>query len=432
MSRLHRLTIIAIAVAAPLPAFAGAYVFSSESTPHRITHPKGFTGAGGVVTNTVCIATTTNTPASMDVPLRNAIDHWNQLVHGSANVRLGADNAIPGGQIDWESTMMHEMGHCIGIAHPNLASESGLSGSDTNYTKTSNGVDDAYNLGIGADNVRGSGDDARGDDENFHWYRKGVNNPFRLVPPIQASTYTRALADLPAGQTFAANGDRALGTLLGFPNTEAILQQGQGSDEDQRTLTADDVATLMLARTGLDGVPGTSDDYTVALVFGGVADNCDITAIIDPAYSALAVCEVGGSNINSNHIAITSATMRFGGANSWYFSTTRVPAPVADVANVAAGGTPTTVNGGAISLIANDTHPAAAPLVMHTSAVPGPEHGTVTLLANGSFTYTHNGDTAVVDSFAYRVCVATDLNACSIGRVTINIANDLIFKNGFQ
>ena len=48
-----------------------------------------------------------------------------------------------------------------------------------------------------------------------------------------------------------------------------VAAGGTASDEAQRTLGHDDVATLRLGMAGLDEVAGTSDDYTLTLTFCG-------------------------------------------------------------------------------------------------------------------------------------------------------------------
>ena len=92
--------------------------------------------------------------------------------------------------------------------------------------------------------MRGSSDDVRGDDANLHWFRMANNNPFTLATTVDSTTYARDISALPGSDLFAVNGDRTVAALLGFANTEAVMQQGQYSDEAQRELTHDDVATL--------------------------------------------------------------------------------------------------------------------------------------------------------------------------------------------
>src|SRR5207244_2927754 len=123
----------------------------------------------------------------------------NGLTPTSPNLVFGS---IPAGDFDWESAALHEMGHCIGLNHPNLATESGLTDPDRNYTKTTKGANAAYDLKDGADNVIGSSDDVRGDDVNVHWFRVSNNNPFTIAATVDSTTYSRNVASLPVGDLF--------------------------------------------------------------------------------------------------------------------------------------------------------------------------------------------------------------------------------------
>jgi hypothetical protein len=319
-------------------AHAGSYIFAGEANGvDVVTHPKGYVGTGGEITVTVGIATTTDPTfqTQMEIPMRNAIKVWNEQQVTTGNLGFGSDNDIPSNAIDYESTLLHEMGHCIGLGHVNLASESGLTGADQNYTKTTDGIDNVFNLGIGPDNVRGSHDDIRGDDENLHWFNIGVNNPFTIASPVDASTYSRNLTDLPGSETFSTNGDRTVATLPKYnvTDTEAVMQQGTSNDEAQRMLTADGVATLQLGMSGLDMVAGTSDDYTINFQYIGVDDSADILVHIEG--TSFAFCSTGGAFISGGtgtHVRITSAEIFMGTSFNWHFnqtpSTSSVAGPV--------------------------------------------------------------------------------------------------------
>jgi hypothetical protein len=236
------LAVLLTVVATAPQVRAGAFIFASEANGvDVVTHPTGYTGSGGTLAVTVCIDPTSANAAQMVVPVQNAVSTWNALAPTSPNLISGAANTIPSGQTDFESVALHEMGHCIGLAHVNLASESGLTDPDRNYTKSTNGVDDVFNVNTGSDGVRGSSDDVRGDDVNLHWFRRLDNNPFLVGGTIDATTYARSSAALPLGHTFAANADRSVAVLHGAANTESVMQQGTYSDEDQRALAADDV-----------------------------------------------------------------------------------------------------------------------------------------------------------------------------------------------
>lgn len=147
------------------------------------------------------------------------------------------------------------------------------------------------------------------------------NNPFVLTEPVDASTYSRDLSNLPVADTFAPNADRTVAADLGFPGTEAVMQQGAFRDEDQRQLATDDIATLRLGMTGLDRTTGTSDDYRPVLVFDGVGDDCDIT--VQLTATSFAFCSIGAVPINGNsdHVRVNNAPIQLGSYSSfnWHF-----------------------------------------------------------------------------------------------------------------
>ena len=76
------------------------------------------------------------------------------------------------------------------------------------------------------------------------------------------------------------------------------------------------------------------------------------------------------------------------------------PVAVAESMSVSEGGTATTLTGGASSLLANDTD--AENETLSAVLVTGPAHGTLTLNADGTFSYTHNGGETTTDSFTYK------------------------------
>lgn len=290
-----------------------------------VTHPIGYSGSGGTLTIEVGIDPVSPHAADMEIPVQNIVHTWNLQQASSGNLKLNSNNNIPSGHLDFESVALHELGHALGLAHPNLASESGLSGNDTNYTKTTDGVDDAFNTAAGADGIIGSVDDVRGDDGNLFWFRLFNNNPFTLDPTVDASTYSRDLADLPAGDLFAANPDRAVATLLGLgtQTTESVMQQGTYYDEAQRDLGHDDVAGIRFAEAGRDETAGNSDDYILQLVYAGLDASADIVIAFDNEQSSFAVTysEAGQvGNFRSSHYVVSSADIYFNTGFNWFFN----------------------------------------------------------------------------------------------------------------
>ena len=300
---------------------SGAFIFAGTANGvDLVTHPQGYTGAGGTLTITVGIDPTSPNASTMVTPVQNIVNAVNNLVPTTGNLVTGGSNNVPTNFFDFESVALHEVIHSLGIAHPNAASESGLSGSNQNYTKATTGVNAVFDLNAGGDGVIGSSDDVRGDDINLHWFRRSNNNPFTIGGTVDSTTYSRDTANLPGGHSFAANADRSVSALLGVPNTEAVMQQGTGSDEAQRTLTHDDVATLRYAMAGLDALAGTSDDYTLTLSYAGLTTSANIVAKFDNTQTGFAVSQSSGVFITGTHARITTTAVFFNNNFNWFFN----------------------------------------------------------------------------------------------------------------
>ncbi len=410
--------LLATSLGSPWAAHGGAFVFSGEANGiDVVTHPTPYTGTGGVVTVGVCIDPTSPNAAAMEVSVQNIVALYNQLQATTGNVQVGAGSGVPPGSPDFESVALHEVGHCIGMAHPNLASESGLGDPQANGTKSTDGANNVFNVNPGPDGIFGSSDDVRGDDVNLHWYNTATNNPFTIATPVDSTTYARDLASLPAGHSFAANGDRSLSTALGLPLTEAVMQQGTFAGEAQRTLTHDDVATLSYGMSGIDELAGTGDDYTLQLAYQGLTTGCDVVLDFDNSQTGFAVCQTGGVFLGGGHVRITSANVFFNTGFNWFFNQVPFnnPPVAANDSYTTPQGTPLVI--AAPGVLGNDSDPDADPL----TAVPvgGAGNGTAVLNADGSFTYTPNAGFFGTDSFTY---MANDGQANSnVATVTISV-----------
>ncbi len=310
--------LLCIALLTPLNfAFSFAYIFANESNGvDLVTHPSGYNGSGGTLTITVGIDPISPNAADMVISTQNVISVFNNMASTTPNISFGS---IPS-QVDFESVLLHEMGHSLGLAHCNLATESGLSGSNQDYTKTTDGANDTFDLNPGLDGVIGSADDVRGDDENLNYFKISDNNPFTITSTVDQTTYSRDLLDLPSGN-FSANGERDVSVLLGFNSTEAVMQQGSIVGEVQRTLAADDVAGLKYGEAGVDEIAGTTDDYTLVLNYVGLTDVADIVIAFDDTQTGFAVSQSGADLINANHAAITSSRIYFNTGYNWFFNT---------------------------------------------------------------------------------------------------------------
>jgi hypothetical protein len=71
-------------------------------------------------------------------------------------------------------------------------------------------------------------------------------------------------------------------------------------------------------------------------------------------------------------------------------------------------------------LLANDADEDGDPLTVQTTPVSGPSNGSVSLAADGSFTYTPNGGFTGTDSFTYRVDDGTGLSSDAVVTVTVS------------
>ena len=333
----------------PALATAGAYSFAGPTYGNElILHPSNYNGNGAPLSVKVCITPGSPHAAAMEIPVQNNIHAYNSMQPTTNNISINSANNIPAGQLDFESVALHEIGHCLGMAHVNLASESMLPDQeDWEYTKRTDGGN-GFDLNDGADNIKGSGDDIRGDDINLHWFHKFTNNPFTIDTIVDSTTYSRNLTDLPGTDSYATNGSRDISASFGTPNTEAVMQQGTYFDEAQRTLGHDDVATLLLAASGMDEIAGNGDDYTINLTYGGILSHpsCDINIAFDNGQTGLAHCAVsGGPIMGTDHWRIVAADIFFSDASyTWFFNSDSDGDGVDDVTERANGTDPNLVD----------------------------------------------------------------------------------------
>ena len=175
-------------------ARAGAYIVADESNLDVRSHARNFSGPGGELEPIrVCIDVSANPAlaAQAEPAVKNVIATFNRFRSLARNTYAsGAGADVPAGAYDFESTLLHEMLHAHGVAHPNHADESGLAGDAYYGTKSGDGPNNVWNQNAGTDGVHGSADDVRGDDVNLHWYVRGANDP---VGPMKSIAKRLAL-----------------------------------------------------------------------------------------------------------------------------------------------------------------------------------------------------------------------------------------------
>lgn len=283
----------AVALAFVAPAHAGKFL---TETNGRVTHPFGYTGTGGDRIIDVCLDPTAMPIAGDPTQAtENVLAEFNRLQGSIGNVVNAAGAGVPGGSLDYESFLMHELGHCMGLDHhvmgPSEVSCTVGSTCVNNphlfFSNTDRGGNNVYDADDGADNARGTSDDARGDDTNMVYFRIGSNNPFVDAPIADRTTYTQS-PTYPGADTAPEMVSNFSPCVQGTATSNTGLANGQPATTDimvpilctanvVRDLSPNDRTMFRIARAGRDGTVGTSDDYTTTLNFLGTDQTgCDI------------------------------------------------------------------------------------------------------------------------------------------------------------
>ncbi|WP_099733280.1 midcut-by-XrtH protein [Delftia sp. 60] len=166
-------------------------------------------------------------------------------------------------------------------------------------------------------------------------------------------------------------------------------------------------------------------------------DSLTVSGITQGTHGSVVVDAVTGNPVytpNANFTGSDSFTYTIGdgrgGSATASVSVTVAAAPsgnqppvsVSDAIVVAEGAVATVLASGATSVLANDTDPDGNPLV--AVLVTGPAHGTLTLNANGTFSYTHNGSETTSDSFTYRASDGQAMGNIVTVSITVTPVND--------
>ena len=195
--------------------------------------------------------------------------------------------------------------------------------------------------------------------------------------------------------------------------------------DDAATVTEDDPATaidVLGNDTDVDGGPIAIDSATqpahgaVAITGGGTGltyqpapDYCNTPPGTSPDTFTYTLAP-GGSTATVS-VAVTCVN--------------DPPNAVDDSATVIRGGTVTVLDSGSTSVLTNDTDIDSTLLTVTTTPLDGPFHGSLTLNADGTFSYTNDGLVNTVDSFVYQVCDDGVPVGCSSATVIIRVRTPL-------
>lgn len=236
--------------------------------------------------------------------------------------------------------------------------------------------------------------------------------------------------------------------LLFSATTQVRVAGGFASDKDAvvgpepgSSVTAHEIVLYVAGVNGKhDGDDDDDDDDDVALAGDDDDDDDD-----GPSQRPFAV-DIGDDNTVNASFYAPNGTLSVGketvatGAflardvlienraeialDSYFFN--RPPVAVDDAATVDEGGTVSVLDGGETSLLANDSDPNLDNLSVSPTPVSGPDHGTVVLNGDGTFSYTHDGSETTSDAFGYEVCDDGSPVECATATVsiTVNPVND--------
>lgn len=349
---------VALAVAlAYASAHGGTFTQFGGRPTDQVVYPGGYNGTGGELGINVCLDPAqlpAGGGAQAEQAIRNVIAEFNRMQGTAGNV---SSNPSPGD--DFEGVLLHEVGHCVGMGHTVFGpSEVGSGSASLYFPNATTGADASRNTDAGADGIRGTRDDVRGDDINLNWFQIGVNDPWApLAATIDRVTFSQDLADLPAGYNFvevassftpcSSTADSSL--LFGEAATQNTMFPVICGNNLLRRLAPDDVALLRVARSGLDGVQGSADDFTTALAYAGQTSSCDIVIKFNES-TGYANCSVSAS-VSGSRVSITTGTINMNSNVDWHFNqgdtTGDAVGPTVSASSPASGST-TSLGGGNI------------------------------------------------------------------------------------
>jgi hypothetical protein len=249
----------------------------------------------------------------------------------------------------------------------------------------------------------------------------------------------------PEGSTLSFNvvANPTSGTLSGTaPNLSYLPNPGFSGSDSLSFTTSDGQLTSAPALVSITVLPGnraptaspaslsTPEDTTLSITLAGTdpdGNTLSFSITTPPAFGTLSGTApnlIYRPNTNYNGADSIRFTVSDGSLVSAPATVSITVTPVIDPVTttsdflmVLRAGTGTTLHSGGTSVMANDSlGDAVNPVVSLRSA---PAHGSLTLAANGTFTYRHHGGTAPEDSFRYAITSSLGVSAETTVRIGI-------------
>ena len=321
--------------------------------------------------------------------------------------------------------------------------DAGYNGEDTFTYKANDGTDDsaAATVTIDVNAVPVATDDSYTVDEDGALTKDAAGGVLANDTDADSDTLTVTVVDQVSHGTLAlnANGSFTYTPDANYHGTDTFTYKANDGTDDS------ELATVTITVNSVNDVPVSADDsydievggtLTVAAEAGVLANDTDadeesLTAVVvtQPAHGTLALDSDGSFTYTPDAGYYGDDTFTYkandGTADSPSATVTinvnAVPVVVDDSYSVDEDGTLTkdATNG----VLANDSDDDGETLTV--AVVTQPSHGTVTLNANGSFTYTPNADYHGTDTFTYKANDGTHDSDEATVTVTVNSIEDV-------
>lgn len=259
-------------------------------------------------------------------------------------------------------------------------------------------------------------------------YAGGTGNDLTLTAPINAAP----MVTTSGGGAAFVEGANVVSTPVAVDGGITL------SDADNATLASATVAILGNFQSGQDLLGFTSNSATMGNISASYNSATGVLTLTSAGPTATptqwqealrAVTYSNSSEAPNTSIRTISFVVNDGSLSSSAATRTvtvaavnDTPVAMAEALTVAEGGTATTLTGGATSVLANDTDAEGSALT--AVLVTGPAHGSLTLNADGTFSYTHNGSETTSDSFSYKPSDGTANGNTVTTTITVTPVND--------